>query len=74
MAKDKDVERFKKDLRSFGKSAAGHVPGLGQALGIYDTYQTGSKLAKSTRKVVGKRVRREKSKINRRIRKISRYL
>ena len=38
MAKDKDIERFKKDAKAFGLSAAGHVPGIGKVLGINDPY------------------------------------
>ena len=60
MAKDKDIERFKKDAKAFGISAAGHVPGVGKVLGINDTYKKGKRLAQSAPRAfnaVNKRVR-----------------
>ncbi len=69
MAKDKDIERFKRDAKAFSKSAAGHVPGVGKVLGIHDTVQKGSRLVKSGSKAANTIKRRIKSKINRKLRK-----
>jgi len=73
MGRDKDVERFQRDFRDFAKSAAGHVPGLGKAIGIHETYQKGSKLAKSTPKALNALKCRARSSINRRVRRLARY-
>jgi len=69
MARDKDIERFKRDAKEFGRSAAGHIPGIGKVLGVHDTYQKGKKLKKSTRPALDALKRRAKSKINRRLRR-----
>jgi hypothetical protein len=49
--KQNEINRFKKDLKSFGLSAAGNLPGVGSVLGIYDTYSKGKQLAKSSRRL-----------------------
>lgn len=69
MARDKDVERFKHNAKEFGVSAAGHIPHLGKALGIYDTVQKGRRLAKSTPRAINALKRRAKSNIKRRLRR-----
>jgi len=69
MAKDKDVERFKRDAKAFGMSVAGHVPHIGEALGIYDTVQNGRRLAKSTPRALDALKRRAKSNIRRSLRR-----
>lgn len=74
MAKDKDIERFKRDAKAFGTSVAGHVPYIGEALGVYNTAQQGRRLAKSTPKAINALKRRTKSKIRRRLRRVQRYL
>lgn len=61
--KNRDIGTFKKDLRDFALSAAGHVPGLGQALAVRDTYRKGRKLAGSTQKVLKVARRRAKSRV-----------
>ena len=61
--RDSDIDIFKKDLREFGLSAAGHIPGLGQALAIRDTYLKGKKLAGSTKKTLKGVRRRAKPRI-----------
>jgi hypothetical protein len=60
---NRDISTFKKDLRDFALSAAGYVPGLGQALAIRDTYRKGRKLAGSTQKVLKVARRRAKSRV-----------
>ena len=72
MIGDKDISRFKKDAKSFGKSLAGHIPGLGRVLGVQDTYQKGRKLAKSTPKAASTIKRRVKTNIRRRVRGVTR--
>jgi hypothetical protein len=74
VTKDKDVERFKRDAKAFGTSVAGHVPYIGEALGIYDTVQQGRRLAKSTPKAINALKRRTKSKVGRKLRRVRRYL
>lgn len=69
MAKDKDVERFKRDAKEFGISVAGHVPHIGAALGIYDTVKKGRRLTKSTPRAINALKRRTKSNIRRRLRR-----
>jgi hypothetical protein len=69
VAKDRDIERFKRDAKAFGTSVAGHVPYIGEALGIYDTVQQGRRLAKSTPKAINALKRRAKSNIRRRLRR-----
>jgi len=69
MARDKDIKRFKRDVKEFGLSAAGHIPGIGRVLGVRDMYQKGKKLKKSTRPALNTLKRRAKSKINRRLRR-----
>ena len=69
MAKDKDVKRFKRDAKAFGISVAGHVPHIGEALGIYDTVQKGRRLSKSTPRAINALKRRTKSNIKRRLRR-----
>lgn len=69
MAKDKEIERFKRDAKAFGKSAAGHIPGVGKLLGIHDTVHKGNRLVKSGSKAANTIKRRIKSKINRKLRK-----
>jgi len=64
MAKDKDIERFKRDAKAFSKSAAGHVPGLGKVLGIHDTVQKGGRLVDSGSKAIKSVKRRVKRNIN----------
>lgn len=68
-AKDKEIERFKRDAKAFGTSVAGHVPYIGEALGIYSTVQQGRRLTKSTPKAINALKRRAKSKIKRRLRR-----
>jgi len=68
MAKERDIERFKRDARAFGTSAAGHVPGVGKVLGINDTYQKGRRLVKSTPRAVNALKRRARTSIRRRLR------
>jgi hypothetical protein len=55
---NKEINRFKKDLKSFGLSAAGNLPRIGPALGLYDTYQKGKRLAKSGGKMLSNLERR----------------
>ena len=69
MSDDKDISIFIKNARSFGKSLAGHLPGIGRALGIRDTYQKGKKLTKSTPEAVNAVKRRIKTRARRRIRR-----
>jgi hypothetical protein len=69
MARDKDIERFKRDVKEFGRSAAGHIPYFGEALGIYDTVQKGRRLSKSTPRAINALKRRTKSNIKRRLRR-----
>ncbi len=69
MARDKELEKFKRDAKEFGISAAGHIPHFGKALGIYDTVQKGRRLAKSTPRAINALKRRAKSNINRRLRR-----
>ena len=69
MAKDKDVERFKRDAKEFGISVVGHVPHIGEALGIYDTVQKGRRLAKSTTRAKNALKRKAKSDMRRRLRR-----
>ena len=69
MARNKDIERFKRDAREFGKSAAGHVPIVGEALGIYDTVQKGRRLSKSTPRAINAWKRGTRSKLRRRLRR-----
>lgn len=69
MAKDKDVERFKRDAKAFGISVASHVPYIGKALGIYDTAKKGRRLAKSTTRATNALKRRAKSNMRRRLRR-----
>ncbi len=69
MAKDKDVERLKRDAKEFGISVVSHVPYIGEALGIYDTAQKGKRLAKSTPRAINALKRRAKSNIRRRLRR-----
>jgi hypothetical protein len=69
MARNKDIERFKRDANEFGKSAAGHIPYLGEALGAYDTVKKGRRLAKSTPRAINALKRRAKSNIRRRLRR-----
>ena len=66
---DKDVDRFRKDAKAFGVSAAGHIPGIGKALGIRDTYKKGKRLAKSTSKAVSVIKRRLKTRFRQGIRR-----
>ena len=68
MAKDKDIERFKKDAKALGLSAAGHVPGVGKVLGINDTYKKGKRLAQSTPRAFSTVKRRVRKNIKRRFR------
>jgi len=72
MSGDKDIARFKKDAKSFGISAAGHLPGVGRALGIHDTYQKGRKLTKSTPRALNVVKRKVKTTVGQRIRRITR--
>ncbi len=72
MSGDKDIARFKKNAKSFGKSLAGHIPGLGRVLGIQDTYKKGKKLTKSTPKALKSVKRSVKTNVRRRIRRITR--
>lgn len=72
MSGDKDIARFKKDVESFAKSVAGHIPGLGRMLGIQDTYQKGRKLTKSTPKAANAIKRRVKTNIRRKVRGVTR--
>jgi len=69
MARDKDIERFKRDAKEFGKSAIGHIPYLGEAFGAYDTVKKGRKLAKSTPRAIHALRRRTGSNIRRRLRR-----
>ena len=69
MARNRDIERFKRDAKAFGLSAADHLPGVGTALGIHDTYQKGRRLANSAPKAVNVFKRRAKSRINRQLRR-----
>jgi len=72
--KNKDVNTFKNDLIAFGESAAGHLPGIGKALGAYDTYKKGKRLTVSGPKAMKAVKRQVKSRINRSIRRVQRYL
>ena len=69
MARDKDIQRFRKDAKDFGFSVANHVPYLGKALGIYDTIQKGKRLADSTPRAINALKRRAKSNLRRKLRK-----
>jgi NAD-dependent SIR2 family protein deacetylase len=69
MAGNKDIQRFKRDAKEFGISAAGHIPYFGEALGIYDTVQKGRRLSKSTPRAINALKRRAKSNIKRRLRR-----
>ena len=64
-----DIDIFKKDFREFAVSAAGHIPGLGEALAIHDTYRKARRLAGSTQKALKVVRRRAKSRIKRTARK-----
>ena len=70
MARDKDIDRFNRNAKAFGISAAGHVPGVGKVLGIHDTYRKGRRLANSTPRAINAVKRRAKSSISRRLRKL----
>ena len=72
MSVDKDIARFKRDVKNFGKSLAQHIPGLGRVLGVQDTYQKGRKLAKSTPKAASAIKRRVKTNIRRKVRGVTR--
>ena len=72
MSGDKDIARFKKEAKSFVKSVAGHIPGLGRVLGIQDTYQKSRKLARSTPKAANTIKRRVKTNIRQRVKKVTR--
>ena len=72
MSGDKDIARFKRDAKSFGKSLAGHIPGLGRVLGIQDTYQKSRKLASSTPKAANAIKRRVKTNIRHKVRGVTR--
>ena len=65
-----DIDTFKKDLKDFTVSAAGHIPGLGEALAIRDSYRKANRLAGSTQKALKVVRRRAKSRINRTARKM----
>jgi len=69
MARDKDIERFKRDAKAFGQSAAGHVPYVGAALGAYDTVKKGRRLAKSTPRAINALKRKAKSNLKCRLRR-----
>jgi hypothetical protein len=69
MARDKDIERFKRDAKAFGRSAAGHVPFVGTALGAYDTAKKGKRLAESTPRAINAWKRKAKSRMKRRLRR-----
>lgn len=70
--KNSDIDTFKKDLKDFTVSAVGHIPGLGEALAIRDTYHKAKRLSGSTRKALKVVRRRAKSRINRTARKMRR--
>lgn len=65
-----DIDTFKKDLKEFTMSAAGHIPGLGEALAMRDTYRKAKRLAGSTQRAQKVVRRRAKSRINRTARKM----
>jgi hypothetical protein len=67
MRRNKDIQRFKRDARAFGVSAAGHIPHFGKALGIYDTVQKGQRLAQSTPRAINALRRNAESNINRKL-------
>jgi len=64
-----DIDTFKRDFREFAVSAAGHIPGLGKALAMRDTYRKAERLAGSTQRALKVVRRRAKSRINRTARK-----
>ena len=67
-----EIDTFKKDLKDFAVSAAGHMPGLGEALATRDTYLKAKRLAGSTQKALRVVKRRAKSRINRTARRMRR--
>ena len=74
MSGNRDIARFRRDARGFGKSVAGHLPGIGRALGIHDTYRKGRKLANSTPKAISASIRKVRAKVGRRIRRATRRI
>jgi len=70
VANNKDINRFNNDLKAFGLSAAGHVPGLGKALAINDTIRKGKRLTKSAPRAFNAFQRKTKANIKRRLRKL----
>jgi len=70
MANNKDINRFNKDLKAFSLSAAGHVPGLGKALGISDTVRKGKRLTRSAPRALRAVQREAKNSIKRKFKKL----
>jgi len=65
-----DIDTFKKDLKEFTVSVAGHIPGVGEALAMHDTYRKAKKLAGSSQRALKVVRRRAKLRINRTARKM----
>jgi hypothetical protein len=63
--RNSDIDTFKKDIKEFSVSAAGHIPGVGEVLSIYDTYRKAKRLAASTQRALKVVRRRTRSRINR---------
>ena len=55
---NRDVKRLGKDLKEFGVSAAGNLPGIGPVIGMYDTYNKARRVVKSAKRVY-RRVKRQ---------------
>ena len=72
MSGNRDINQFKRDAKNFGKSLAGHIPGVGRVLGIQDTYNKGKKVATSAPKALNAVKRKAKTNVRRRIRRITR--
>lgn len=72
MSGDKDIARFKRDVKNFGKSLAQHIPGLGRVLGVQDTYKKGKRLTKSSPRALKAVKRSVKTNVRRRIRRVTR--
>lgn len=69
---DKDIARFKRDVKNLWKSLAKHIPGVGSAFGIHDTYKKGKRLTKSTPRALTAVKRSVKTNVRRRIRRVTR--
>lgn len=50
--RNREYNRFKRDLKAFGFSAAGNLPHIGPVIGYYDTYNKGRTLVKSGKRLV----------------------